>query len=236
MRCGELLEAHVGDRLGHRQLDEQRADAVAEREPLRGQAHVHRHHGSQAVLGEGLAAVDEQAPQSRGAGGEHDVVDRASEPVADRPHVGQRNVNGRISPRGADRDVERAVWCADQLVVNDQVGERARAHERLTRVQRGVQPGPCGGDAHLGGVSDRGGRLGHERTQQGGPAVVLGEHGDARTRSGVGLGVEQQVSDVHRADAVDQAVVGLPGQRPAAIGQPLEQHHLPERARPVEPM
>ena len=63
-----------------------------------------------------------------------------------------------------------------------------------------------------------------------------GASGAGGPRGRVGGRVEQEVRHVDRADAVDHAVMGLARQRPAAVLEPLEQHHLPERLAALEPV
>ena len=55
-----------------------------------------------------------------------------------------------------------------------------------------------------------------------------------RARAAARAGVEHHGRGVAGADAVDQAVVGLGGERPAPVLEPLEQHAAPQRARAVE--
>ena len=50
------------------------------------------------------------------------------------------------------------------------------------------------------------------------------------------LGIEQDVPDVHRADAVDECVMGLGREDPGTVGESVKQHHLPQRAGPVKAM
>ena len=56
----------------------------------------------------------------------------------------------------------------------------------------------------------------------------------ARQGGGDGARVEHHGRRVAGADAVDQAVVGLGGERPAPVLEPLEQHAAPQRPRAVE--
>ena len=51
-----------------------------------------------------------------------------------------------------------------------------------------------------------------------------------------GVPVEEQFEDADRADAVDEAVVSLRDQRPAAAFETIEQDHLPQWAPAVEAM
>ena len=52
--------------------------------------------------------------------------------------------------------------------------------------------------------------------------------------SGSGSVSRSMVRGVDRADAVDHAVVRLAGDRPAALGEPVQQDHLPQWTRAVE--
>ena len=92
------------------------------------------------------------------------------------------------------------------------------------------------GDAGAGvrDVRDRLRRAGHERPQE---RVIAQRWGRSeRTLGRVRLGVEQHVGDIDGADAIDEAVMGLVGDRPATVGEPLDQCHFPQRASPVEPV
>ena len=63
-----------------------------------------------------------------------------------------------------------------------------------------------------------------------GPRPPRGEDAVA----GGGVAVDQDVADVDRADAVDEAVVGLGDDREAVLGQTFDEVDLPERARAVQ--
>ena len=123
---------------------------------------------------------------------------------------------------------------ADQLIANDELGQRAGPLQNLARMQRRVHA--CTGDAGagVGDVRDRLRRPGHQRAQERVIAQRWGQN--ERTLGRVRLGVEQQVGDVDGADAIDEAVMGLVGDRPSTFGQPLDQRHFPQRASPVEPV
>ena len=65
---------------------------------------------------------------------------------------------------------------------------------------------------------------------------VAGIDGRDRRLGRVGLGVDQQVAGVDRPDPVHEAVVRLAGQRPAPVGQAVDEHHPPQGMRAVEAM
>jgi len=95
MRGGQLRGGLVDpaqptrrQRLGHRQLHEHRADAVTEPRAVRGVTHVDRHHRPRPARWQRFAALDQQAPEPAGAGGEDDIVDGRTEPPADLLQVG----------------------------------------------------------------------------------------------------------------------------------------------------
>ena len=96
-----------------------------------------------------------------------------------------------------------------------------------------VRAGASGGDARAGRLADR-------RRWMRKPGVlglVGGQHVGAVGRWWLargGLWVEQHVDDVDRPDAVHQAVMGFAHQRPAAVRQTVEQHHLPQRTGAVQ--
>jgi hypothetical protein len=45
------------------------------------------------------------------------------------------------------------------------------------------------------------------------------------------LGIEQDVTDADRADAIDHRVMGLGRKHPAAILEPIDKRHLPQGGR-----
>ena len=154
--------------------------------------------------------------------------------MADRLKLRQRAADDREPPGRADRDVQGCVGRANQLVANDELGHRARPLQRLARMQRCVDaragdPGPGVRD-----VRDRLRRPGHERPQE---RVIVQPWGRCnRTLRGVRLGIEQHVGDVDGADAIDEAVMGLVGNRPATFREALDQRHFPQRPSPVQPV
>jgi hypothetical protein len=91
---------------GHRQLDEQGADPVAEHQRLGALADVHRDHRAQAAALELFVAPEKQAAQAGGAHREHDVVYRPAERPADCLEVLERAIDDREPPRRSDRHVE----------------------------------------------------------------------------------------------------------------------------------
>ena len=63
-----------------------------------------------------------------------------------------------------------------------------------------------------------------------GRARHVGEHAVGRR----GVAVDEDVADVDRADAVDEAVVGLGDDGEAVLGEALDEVDLPQRAGAVE--
>ncbi len=61
-----------------------------------------------------------------------------------------------------------------------------------------------------------------------------GIHSSSGTSRGSGRRVEQHLPDVDRRDAVDHRLVGLRDDREAAVGEPLDEVDLPQRAVRVE--
>jgi hypothetical protein len=142
-------------------------------------------------------------------------------------------MNGRDPPCCADRHVQARARRRDQLVTDEQIDNRARALQHLARMHQRMRPGPGGREARIGHPTDRRRWM----WEPSGPG--LDGDRDARViwRCTLGrrrLGVEQEVNGVDRARAVDQAVVGLADQRPAAVRQTVEQHHLPQRTAAVQ--
>ena len=60
--------------------------------------------------------------------------------------------------------------------------------------------------------------------------------GPARPTSRSRLGVEQDVADVDRADAVDHRMMGLGREHPSASVETIDKRHLPQWAAAVEPV
>ena len=195
-------------------------------------ADVHRHHRAQALARRVFAASEQQCAQPAGGGTQHDIVDLAAKRGTDLLHLLELDVDGRESSCRADRHVQARVRRRDQLVADEQVDHGPRALQCLPRMHQRVRAGASGREARAGRLANG---LGWMRKpcvpgRGGRHARAVGRGRLARHR----LCVEQQVDDVDRADAVDQAVVGLPHQRPAAVCQTVEQHHLPQRTAAVQ--
>ena len=161
--------------------------------------------------GRDLVAREQQPAQPRGDEREHDVVDRAAERLADRPDPLDLDVGDRQPAMLAERHVEARVRRRGQLVAQGEVDEAAGSVEPDARGQRGEA-----GEVVQDAVPRRRRRVGSA---------------PGRRR---GAGVEHHRRGVAGADAVDQAVVGLGGERPSPVLEPLEQHAAPQRPRAVE--
>ena len=164
---------------------------------------------------------------------EEHVVDGAAERVLDRLELGQVGVDPDHAPVRAAVLVERGLRRAR---------DQARGHlahrldgvaglpERAARVgHRGHRvTGQAERRAHeVGHPLGRDGRvrrLGRRRPRVGG----------AVDRVGVAVEVEQHRGDVHAADAVDQAVVGLVDEREAVGLEPVHEPDLPQRLGAVQ--
>ena len=191
-------------------------------------AHVDGHHRAQARAGRLLVACLEHRAEPAGRRGERDVVHRAAERALDRLEVLEAGVGDGEAALLADRPVERRVRRGANLVAEQELGERAAAAGELRQLG-GMEHGV---DAGADAVQQRGRQVREART-------AVGRRGRVGRRGAGGrLGgrIEQQVRDVDRADAVDHAVMGLARQRPAAVLEPFEEHHLPERLAALEPV
>ena len=158
---------------------------------------------------------------------EHDVVDRAAEVGLHRLDLGEVEPHGGEVARAAHRPVQARVRRADDLLADDQLGGRTHALERLARVQRGAEAGPRA-------AQDQARREPEAAVAVLADLVVASRKRERSRECGVRGGVEQQVADVERADAVDEAVVRLGRQRPAPALEPVEERHLPQRPVAVQ--
>jgi hypothetical protein len=180
-----------------------------------------------------LAAVLEEPPQAGGGEGQGDVLHRPAQLLLHPFHLRQRHLHRRQPAACPDRLVEARMGRRRELVVGQRLRHRPRLREdshHLVRVDRGV-------DA-AGSLADHPAQA-HQRT----PLRFFAEPGDHRRQLlrgllgvGFGLGVEQRRHQGHTADPVDEAVVDLADERPAASLQALQQRRLPERAIAVEPL
>ena len=206
---------------------------------------VHRHHRPHALLGRRLPTRLQELLQPARHHGEHHVVHGASELGPDRVDRGKRHAHDLKPALRPDRVVQARVRGGADLLARDHLESRGRGPERVARVHHAVHP--C-----LRGTRDR------VHRQQPGPrahdpsqwvcrpaaavlvrilrAGLVGRQSrSARSAAGTPrLCVEDQVADVHRPDAVDHAVVGLGGERPAPVLEALDDHHFPKRTQAVQ--
>ena len=218
----DLLVARDSVRLGYRQVDEQRADVVSQRVAvLVLAAHVHRDHRTQTLFRDLLAASLEDVAQPRRHSREDDVVDGPAERVLDRANVVEIDDHRPHRPARADRLVQARVGRSPYFVAQQQLCEPGRAAREFARVTGGVQ-------CRVGAVHDQ---VGCQPPQH----VLLRLRCGGLGREGLTYALEQQVGRVDRADAVDEAVMGLRRQRPAPFGQPVEHHDFPQRHAALEP-
>ena len=140
-------------------------------ELLRGVAEVHRHHRAQPARGQLLAAVESKPPQRRcvQAASTTSLTEPPSS-AADRLQLRERDAHDREPARLADRHVERGVRRADQLVANDQLGQRARARRAppAGAARRGARRRAACAPAWAA-WSDGSGASAHGSPQRGGP-------------------------------------------------------------------
>jgi hypothetical protein len=215
-------------RLGDGQLDEQRGEYVALGPHVLASADVDRDLAAEPGLRRLFAAGQQQPAQGARRDREHDVVDGPAEPVLDRLQVVEPEVHGGEAARGAQPAVEAGLRRADQLLVDRQVGDRNGARERVAGVQEQAGTGARALEQQVGVEPRVDGVVG----ARDGDRPVRGRAAPRRAR----LGVQQDAADVDRPHAVDQAMVRLGGQRPAAAGEAVEQDHLPQRPAAVDPV
>jgi hypothetical protein len=150
---------------------------------------------------------------------------------ADLPVPGEVATGDGEPPLGGERDVERRSGRqpaaghdrADQRA--DPAGEPGRHGERV------VGGGPDDVD-HLAGPGDR---LGNRVHDEAGIRRLGPRHPQLVGHlAGRGRRVEKHLPDVDRRDAVDHRLVGLRDDREAAVGEPLDEVDLPQRAVRVE--
>ena len=165
--------------------------------------------------------------QSARADREHDVVDRAAVAGLGRLDVGEIQAHGGEMAGTAHRPVQARLRRADHLLAHDQLDGGPHVVERLARVPRRAETGSRA-------ANDQARREPEVAVVV--PAVLAAADGQRLRgqRRGQRGGVEQQVSDVERADAINEAVVGLARQRPAPSLQSVEKRHLPQRPVAVQ--
>ena len=233
------MQAHRRAGLPHGQVDEARGDLRAGRGVV-AVVDGHGDHGAdRGARVDGLATGEQPRAERTGDGGEDDVVDRhlvgegaTAQAGADLAVVLEVGADHDVAAGPADRRVERRLGgrpCRDAGQGRDDVGGDGRhLPDRVGDV----------GDAVLDRLDDlaRGARrLGERRDDELGTARLgagppRGEH----SLAGRGVAVDQDVADVDRADAVDEAVVGLGDDGEAVLGQALDEVDLPHRAGAVE--
>ena len=218
----------MGVGFGGRQLHEQRTDPVAERQGLAGLSHADRNHRTQPPPIRLFPPRLEQPAKTAHRRGEGNVVHGPAQLALDRLQLLQPNRDLGHTSVAPDRDVEARPGRTSQLIAHQQLGYSARAGEQfsqLSRVKREIHAGTdAAGDQREGAVDavlDVRRRL--ESLQH-----------PLRLGARLGLGIEHQANHRGTAHPVHQAVVDLDGNRPSPVAQPVEQRHLPQRARAVE--
>ena len=198
---------------------------------LAGRSHVDGHDDAVVEPRRPRVRCAEEAVQGACDRGEHDVVDRAAEPLLHRLHARRDRSEshatrrcgpiGPLSVVGAGRRTDACERLRDgRAGVDDAlrgVARLARGRPAPTTRPR-ARPGPA---RHL--VEQQLERLG----RRAGP----GRRDDGRLR---GSDSKSDVSRLASRDAVDQAVVDLRDQREAIALEPFDDPHLPERAGAVE--
>ena len=198
-------------------------------------AHAHRHQRAhRRRRAQRLGAGQQPAAQRAGDHGQHDVVDRPAERVAHPAVVGQPvraigepallaqpRPQRRGRPGGAAGAV--AAYAAP-------AGERRRArdggHARRARPPRTVLV-----DAERAARRARRARRAPGRASSGsGPGIQIVLDGAPRRRRGV----EDHLGEIDPVLLVDHRLVGLGHDRDPALGQALDEVHLPQRAGAVE--
>ena len=93
------------------------------------------------------------SPQAAGGRRQHHVGDRPAEVVPDRFELLQRRAHHGVPARLPDRHVQRGVGRAAKLVAHDQLGDLARALQRLPGMRRSVNRRAAGARAGVRGLS-----------------------------------------------------------------------------------
>ena len=164
-----------------------------------------------------LPAPAQRRAERDGGRGEQDVVHRrVLRPARLADRIQACVCEGDDAPP-ARSAIQRGARGGSQQVAQDatRLARIARA-EAARRAGRGGQPRP--------------GR--QERRTPGTRAPRT--PGRRRIRDRIGLGVEQQRRDLDRGDAVDERVVHLADERPAAARQAVDDAHPPQRSRGIQ--
>ena len=229
------LRAHSSEALdgvvdADRQLGEHRRDLVVVVPPLVLGAHRHRHERADRALLDVLAAGQQQLAKAAGDRGQHDVVDRSSERLADLLDLDKARPRPVPAPVRADGAVQRRGAARHQQLA--QVGKAAARLEQLAcEPARAAHRGK--GRAHAlirrhSALEQRVARQPHPaRFALGLPCVHT--HVRALTRR-----VEQHAQQIGRRHAVHHAVVDLRDHRPAPGAEAFGDPHLPQRLAAIE--
>jgi hypothetical protein len=212
-----------------------RGDLVPECSTLGFRAHRHGDHRLQleAVRTDAELVAHEAAERER-HGGEHDVVERATERVLDRFELSKVGVEVRVAAMRADLDVERAVG---RRRADSRDRRRADVRDPLDQLGGGAArraEEPACAAHHLGGN----GRAFAQRfaEQLRGPRQRLCDPwlSGLRGRHRLRRGVEEHRRDVHSRDPVHERMVGLRDQSEAAARHRLHEPDLPQWLRAIE--
>ena len=228
VHLGEALH-RIGDVDG--QWRHQDRDLVAGRARGVGVAQGHGYAGPEGESVDLLAPGLQEASERSCDGCQHDVVDGGAQGVLHRAVVRQRGADDLDPPVRSRRRVQHRGRCGVHDGA-DHCSKRAHQARRLTRRR-------CGADRQPHPLHAESGQVAH------GACRAVGQQPDRpRCRGrlprgdvgGLGIGgqVEQRGHQVDPADAVDHRVVGLGDEREPAVGQPLDEPHLPQRLGAVE--
>ena len=231
-RVLDRAQAHDGIRDADRQRRDQLRQAVAEVAVLLADACRDGNAGAQLdALGLQAARVHPLADRA-GGDREDDVVDRAAEDVLDALEVLQLAC-ARTPRAGAGRSRRSAATAGPGAAPSSRSPPTpwtARRRRRRSPSAPAARSGssPRSRSVPLTDIAASSAWLGS------GCATQLREPRARRGRRR--RDVEQRGGDVHAADPVDDAVVGLRQDREAVVGEALDQQQLPERLGAVQPL
>ena len=226
----DLFEMLTCFGLRHRQVDDQRRDAVAESAALGARAQVDRHHGADTELRQLDVAAAQESAHRAGRGRERHVVTRAAETRADRAFPGC--IGGRPIDRAPlDRLRTQGIRRRAKHPVEDDMRERECAGAKV-----GARRPVGGQDAQaIDQLDRRQGVVQHvveqqaqsQRRPRGAMQRRILEH---RRR----FGGEQCADKVHAGDAIDHGVMRLEDDGKGVIAETVHKHRFPQRLGAVQ--